>query len=257
MPAPFPALPRPTTTPPHRPCWSAQTRCWREVAGFPDFTSPSPSSSSIAASEAMSASKRLSGLELRHQRGADEMVSVHPLAGFLLELAARARTASCASSTLTRGCPPPEPYLPKPCRQARSAMLISPAFWSRCALFLLPRFAYGPPFYRPRSRSPSMQNHAAQHRAQRLTGIALMCGAIACFSLLDTTAKYLNLHMSTLEVAWARYTGAFLFPFILSNPWTRPGLTVTPRPGLYIWAFGAAACLNPVQLCSAALPATR
>jgi drug/metabolite transporter (DMT)-like permease len=71
-------------------------------------------------------------------------------------------------------------------------------------------------------------------RMQRLTGIALMCGAIACFTVLDTMAKYLNLHMSTVEVVWARYTGAFLFPFILSNPWTHPKLAVTPRPGLQI-----------------------
>jgi drug/metabolite transporter (DMT)-like permease len=79
-----------------------------------------------------------------------------------------------------------------------------------------------------------MQEHQAQQRSHRLTGIALMCGAIACFCLLDTTAKYLNLHMNTLEVAWARYTGAFFFPFIVSNPWTRPGLTVTRRPVLQI-----------------------
>ena len=35
-------------------------------------------------------------------------------------------------------------------------------------------------------------------------------------------------------MAWARYTGAFLFPFIVSNPWTRPQLAVTPRPALQI-----------------------
>jgi len=35
-------------------------------------------------------------------------------------------------------------------------------------------------------------------------------------------------------VVWARYTGAFLFPFIVSNPWTRPGLTRTARPALQI-----------------------
>ena len=72
----------------------------------------------------------------------------------------------------------------------------------------------------------------SHERASRFTGIALMCGAVACFALLDTTAKYLNLYMSTLEVAWARYTGAFLFPFIVSNPWTRPGLIRTTRPFL-------------------------
>jgi len=52
--------------------------------------------------------------------------------------------------------------------------------------------------------------------------------------MLDTTAKYLNLYMSTLQVVWARYTGAFLFPFIVSNPWTRPGLTRTNRLALQI-----------------------
>jgi drug/metabolite transporter (DMT)-like permease len=82
-----------------------------------------------------------------------------------------------------------------------------------------------------RSSTVSDPSH---ERASRLTGIALICGAIACFSLLDTTAKYLNLYMSTLQVVWARYTGAFLFPFIVSNPWTRPGLTRTTRPILQV-----------------------
>src|SRR5262249_7473074 len=77
---------------------------------------------------------------------------------------------------------------------------------------------------------PPMQQDASHERVSRLTGIALMCGAVACFAMLDTTAKYLNLYMSTLQVVWARYTGAFLFPFIASNPWTRPGLTRTNRP---------------------------
>jgi drug/metabolite transporter (DMT)-like permease len=79
-----------------------------------------------------------------------------------------------------------------------------------------------------------MHDKAAHERAQRLNGIALMCAAVACFAMLDTTAKYLNLYMSTLQVVWARYTGAFLYPFIVSNPWTRPGLTRTTRPLLQI-----------------------
>jgi drug/metabolite transporter (DMT)-like permease len=79
-----------------------------------------------------------------------------------------------------------------------------------------------------------MPDDASHQRLQRLTGIALMCGAVSCFALLDTTAKYLNLYMSTLMVVWARYTGAFLFPFIVSNPWTRPGLIRTGRPLLQI-----------------------
>jgi drug/metabolite transporter (DMT)-like permease len=92
-----------------------------------------------------------------------------------------------------------------------------------------------------------MQDHTAHERVQRLTGIALMCGAVASFAVLDAIAKYLNLHMSTLEVVWARYTGAFLFPFMLSNPWTRPELTITPRPGLQI---GRSVLLLASTLCN-------
>src|SRR6478609_8580779 len=79
-----------------------------------------------------------------------------------------------------------------------------------------------------------MHDDASQQRASRLTGIALMCAAVACFAMLDTTAKYLNLYMNTLQIVWARYTGAFLFPFIVSNPWTTPGLMRTTRPALQI-----------------------
>jgi drug/metabolite transporter (DMT)-like permease len=79
-----------------------------------------------------------------------------------------------------------------------------------------------------------MSGHASHERVTRLTGIALMCGAVACFAMLDTTAKYLSLYMSTLQVVWARYTGAFVLPLIVSNPWTRPGLTRTTRPVLQL-----------------------
>lgn len=70
----------------------------------------------------------------------------------------------------------------------------------------------------------------AAARRRRLTGIALMCGAVATFACLDATAKYLNGHMDTLEVVWARYAGAFVWAFAFSNPLTRPGLTRTSRP---------------------------
>ena len=61
-----------------------------------------------------------------------------------------------------------------------------------------------------------------------------MCGAVACFACLDTTAKFLNLYMTTLQVVWARYTGAFLFAFAVSNPLTRPGVISTSRPVLQL-----------------------
>ena len=46
---------------------------------------------------------------------------------------------------------------------------------------------------------------AAHQRRQRLTGIALMCATMICFACLDSTAKYLNHHMDTFQVVWARY----------------------------------------------------
>ena len=58
----------------------------------------------------------------------------------------------------------------------------------------------------------------SRERRQLLVGIALMCGAVACFSFLDTTAKFLNHHMDTLQVVWARYTFAFLLALVLVNP---------------------------------------
>jgi len=71
-------------------------------------------------------------------------------------------------------------------------------------------------------------------RRQRLTGIALMCGAVACFACLDATGKYLNHHMDTMQVVWSRYTGAFLLALIFLNPINRPGMLVTRRPFLQI-----------------------
>jgi drug/metabolite transporter (DMT)-like permease len=74
----------------------------------------------------------------------------------------------------------------------------------------------------------------ARERRQRLIGILLMTGAVACFACLDATAKYLNGHMDTLEVVWARYAGAFLLALVVSNPVTRPGVMSTQRPLLQI-----------------------
>ncbi|HET9903798.1 MAG TPA: DMT family transporter [Xanthobacteraceae bacterium] len=74
----------------------------------------------------------------------------------------------------------------------------------------------------------------ARERRQRLTGILLMMGAVATFSCIDASSKYLNAHMSVTQVVWARYTFAFLLTLIVSNPITRPGLTRTTRPALQI-----------------------
>lgn len=75
---------------------------------------------------------------------------------------------------------------------------------------------------------------SSHQRRQRLIGIALMCGAVALFACLDTTAKYLNTQMDSLEIAWARYTSAFVLTLIVSNPLTHSDLLRTRSPKFQI-----------------------
>lgn len=71
-------------------------------------------------------------------------------------------------------------------------------------------------------------------RRNRLTGIALMCGALVCFSCLDATGKYLVEFMDSLQVVWARYTSAFLLALVIYNPVSHPGILRTTRPVLQL-----------------------
>lgn len=75
---------------------------------------------------------------------------------------------------------------------------------------------------------------ASQYRRERLIGIALMCATVAVFACLDTTAKYLGARMDPLQVAWARYTSAFVLTLLISNPVTHPQLIKSRRPFLQI-----------------------
>lgn len=75
---------------------------------------------------------------------------------------------------------------------------------------------------------------AAAARRYRLIGIALMCCAVACFSWLDATGKFLNHHMDTLQVVWARYFFAFALSCVFSNPLRHRGLLNTRRPLLQV-----------------------
>jgi drug/metabolite transporter (DMT)-like permease len=75
-----------------------------------------------------------------------------------------------------------------------------------------------------------MTNDPRAARRTRLTGIALMCCAVATFSFIDATGKYLIQHMDTVLVVWARYFFAFVLTLIFANPVNRPGLTRTSRP---------------------------
>lgn len=74
----------------------------------------------------------------------------------------------------------------------------------------------------------------AQQRRHRLIGIGLMCLTVLFFACLDTTAKYLGEMMDPMQVAWARYTSAFVLTLFIFNPVSHPGLMKTRRPVLQV-----------------------
>jgi len=61
-----------------------------------------------------------------------------------------------------------------------------------------------------------------------------MCGAVVLFAFNDTAAKYLNGHMHTVQVVWARYMAAFALAIILLNPTGNPQVMRTRRPWLQL-----------------------
>ena len=81
---------------------------------------------------------------------------------------------------------------------------------------------------------PQPPDPAARERAQRLKGIALMSGAVAGFSCIDASAKFLIHHMDIVQVIWARYAFAFAFSLAISNPFRHPALMRTTRPALQL-----------------------
>jgi drug/metabolite transporter (DMT)-like permease len=82
---------------------------------------------------------------------------------------------------------------------------------------------------------------------QRLIGIALMIGAVACFACLDSSAKWLNRTMDPLQTASIRYVGSFLLVAAFFNPWTKTGLLRTHS----LWRQCArAGCLVLATLCA-------
>lgn len=71
-------------------------------------------------------------------------------------------------------------------------------------------------------------------RRERLIGIAMMCGALVCFSGLDSTAKWLTHELPTLEIVWMRYAASVVTVFLFVNPITRPDAMRSHRPGLQL-----------------------
>jgi drug/metabolite transporter (DMT)-like permease len=66
----------------------------------------------------------------------------------------------------------------------------------------------------------------------RIFAIALMCGAMVCFTGLDTSSKWLGLSLPTAQIVWARYAGATVIALIAAQPWSHPAVLRSRRPGL-------------------------
>ena len=70
--------------------------------------------------------------------------------------------------------------------------------------------------------------------SRRLVGVALMMGALVCFTAIDTSAKWLSRSLPALEVTFFRYLVAFVLSAVVFNPVTARHAWRTRRPGLQI-----------------------
>jgi drug/metabolite transporter (DMT)-like permease len=74
-------------------------------------------------------------------------------------------------------------------------------------------------------------NHAeAEDRSMRVLAIGLMCGAMVCFTGLDTCAKWLGFTLPTAQIVWARYIAAALIALAAARSLSRPATLRSKRP---------------------------
>jgi len=57
----------------------------------------------------------------------------------------------------------------------------------------------------------------------RVVAIGLMCGAMLCFTGLDTSSKWLGRSLPVAEIVWSRYLGAGFIALAVARPWSRSG----------------------------------
>ena len=87
-------------------------------------------------------------------------------------------------------------------------------------------------FVMPAPKADAAAAAAVEDRHMRVLAIALMCGAMLCFTGLDTSSKWLGLKLPTAEIVFARYVGAALIALVAARPWTHPAVLRSTRPGL-------------------------
>jgi len=72
----------------------------------------------------------------------------------------------------------------------------------------------------------------AEDRRMRVLAVGLMCGAMVCFTGLDTCAKWLGFTLPATQIVWARYVGAALIALAASRPFSRPSALRSRKPWL-------------------------
>jgi drug/metabolite transporter (DMT)-like permease len=82
------------------------------------------------------------------------------------------------------------------------------------------------------ARPASSLAAAIEDGRMRIFAIALMCGAMVCFTGLDTSSKWLGLSLPTAQIVWARYAGATVIALAAARPWSHPAVFRSKRPGL-------------------------
>ena len=78
----------------------------------------------------------------------------------------------------------------------------------------------------------------AEDRRMRILAIALMCGAMICFTGIDTCAKWLSATLPAAQIVWARYIAAALVALAASRPLSRPSALRSNRPWLQLIRSG-------------------
>jgi drug/metabolite transporter (DMT)-like permease len=72
----------------------------------------------------------------------------------------------------------------------------------------------------------------AEDRRMRVLAVGLMCGAMVCFTGLDTCAKWLGFTLPAIQIVWARYVAAAIIALVASRPLSRPSALRSKKPWL-------------------------
>jgi drug/metabolite transporter (DMT)-like permease len=72
----------------------------------------------------------------------------------------------------------------------------------------------------------------AEDRRMRVLAVGLMCGAMVCFTGLDTCAKWLSFTLPAIQIVWARYVAAAIIALAASRPLSRPSALRSKKPWL-------------------------